>query len=211
MAAVGLRYFVAAKIENETRGQPIQYGTGMRLGPARAANLTLERNSDPLHGDDVEQDNDNTILGGTIETESTQMTAEERCFLLGETKVTGTENEYEDSGEPSPAVGFGFFRVLRQKDMSTQKVSTVYEAWWYHKAQFTENSMNGATKEGRITWQTPRITGRLLGVYIDGTGNPKFRRHAEFDNEADAIAWLSEKANITQASADPEPSAGSNP
>ena len=190
MSAVGLRFFVAAQIDSETRGQPITYKQGMRLGPARAANVTFERNTDPLYGDDVIQDDDNGITGGTIETESTQMTSPERTYILSEEAVQNATGEYEGSDAPSPYVGTGYFRVLRQNK------NTIYEAWWFHKVQFSENSINGATKEGKIVWQTPKINGRMMGVYIDNTGKVRFYRRAEFSSEAAAILWLVQKANI---------------
>ncbi len=197
MAAVGLRYFVAAKIKNETRGQALEYEKGMRLGPARAANVTFERNTDPLYGDDVIQDDDNGIIGGSIETETTQMTSLERCYILGEEPVDGAENEYDGSDEAAPYVGCGYFRVLRQNR------KTIFEAWWYHKMQFSENQLSAATKESRITWQTPRLSGRLFGVFIDASGKIRFYRRAEFATEAAAIAWLVKKANMA-AEYDPQ-------
>lgn len=199
MAAVGLRFFVAAQIDTETRGAPITYKKGMRLGPARAANVTFERNSDPLYGDDVIQDNDNGITGGTIDTESTQMTSAERVYILGEEAVTGANNEFDGSDAASPYVGNGYFRVLREKDLSTGVVSTIYEAWWFHKVQFSENNINAATREGRIAWQTPQINGRMMGVYIDASGKARFFRRATFNAEGGAIAWLLGKANMAAA------------
>ena len=190
MAAVGLRFFVAAQIDDETRGQAITYRKGMRLGPARAANVTFERNTDPLYGDDVIQDDDNGITGGNIETESTQMTSAERTYVLSEEPVEGANGEYDGSDAPSPYVGTGYFRVLRQNR------DTIYEAWWFHKVQFSENNINGVTKEGKIVWQTPKINGRMMGVFIDDSGRIRFYRRKECASEAAAILWLVQKSRL---------------
>ena len=124
----------------------------MRLGPARAANVTFERNTDPLYGDDVIQDDDNGITGGTIETESTQMTSPERTYILSEEAVQSATGEYEGSDAPSPYVGTGYFRVLRQNK------NTIYEAWWFHKVQFSVTASAASPRKARSYGRRPRST-----------------------------------------------------
>ena len=198
MAAIGLRYPVAAPIETEVAGSAITYDDGMHIGPARAANLTLDRGNTPFYGNDIIQDQDNGITGGTLEFESTQLTADERVLLLGE-KATATTGEYADTDEASPYVGFGFMRVLRQKDLSTGTISVVYETWWFHKVQFSETAMTGNTKENTIQWQAPRITGTIFGVDIDSSGANHYYLRAEHSSEATAQAWLDGMAEIPAA------------
>lgn len=201
MSAVGMKHLVAAPIASEPTGQAITYGHGLVMGPARAANINFERNTDPLYGDDVEQDNDNGITGGTIDTETTQMTGEQRVALLGEKAVENSDGEYEGTDAAAPHIGLGFLQVIREKDMTTQRINTRYWGWWFYKVQFGETAISGATKEGKIAWQNPKVTGRMMGVYNDASGVAKFYVRKEFETASACIVWLDGKANIAAQAA----------
>lgn len=74
---------------------------------------------------------------------------------------------------------------------------TSYQAVWYHKAQFGETTENAQTKGQTIEWQTPTLTGRIMGVNDNADGKIRFRRRATFDTAAAAMAWLDAKAGIS--------------
>ena len=67
---------------------------------------------------------------------------------------------------------------------------------WLYKVQFSENAENSATKGESIEWQTPTITGRIMGVRNDATLLANYRRIATFDTLAAAVTWLDTKAGI---------------
>ena len=197
MAAIGLKHFVVAKVASETPGAALTYETGMVVGKAMQANLTLNRPNNPLFGDDVIAENDNGVTGGTIQIGVTALGNAVRAYMLGDEEVsvgTGTSavKEYEVTDEPAPYVGFGFMRVLIEN--GARKFETV----WMHKAQFGENTVNATTKGQQVEWQTPTLDGVLMGVQNDTDGKNHFYRYANhFATEAAAAAWLDDKAGIT--------------
>lgn len=191
MAFIGMRYPVVAKVATETPGTGITYTAGMVMGHAITGNLTITRNDNPLYGDDVIVEDDNGVTGMSLEMGLDDLTEDVRVYMLG-LKVHGTgTNEWDETDEAAPYVGVGYIRVRRKNG------ATVYQAVWYHKVMFSEGSETSQTKGESIEWGTPTITGRVMGVYLDSTGNAHFRRKATFDTEAAAKTWLNTQAGIT--------------
>lgn len=194
MAYIGMRSPVVAPITSHTDGSAITYGTGMILGPAVAANLTFDVADNPDYGDDVIQDNDNGINGYSATVETNNITPEGRAMALGWNPVTGTGStvtHYEVTDGAAPYVGWGFIRVkLFQGTRS-------YEAFWFHKSQFSANGINASTKQRQIEWNHPQMNVQGMGVYIDNSGKAKYFDWMEFTTEAAALAWLKGRANIT--------------
>lgn len=196
MAFIGMRHVVAATIATETPGAALTYDAGMVVGKAIQGNLTWDRNDNPLYADDAIAENDNGATGGSIELVTDDLLDVVRAYLLGDEAIsvgTGTSatTEYESTDEPAPYVGFGYMRVRVKNGV------TSYQAVWYHKAQFGETNENAQTKGQTIEWQTPTLTGRIMGVNDNANGKIRFRRRATFDNAAAAMAWLDAKAGIT--------------
>lgn len=195
MAFIGLLHPVAAKVATETRGQALTYEDGAVIGKAIQANVNLDRSDNPLYGDDEICENDNGLRGGTIELGLDDLLPAQQVALLGHTAVTtGTGNnqttEYDATEKPAPYVGFGYVRVRRKGGV------VGYEARWYHKVQFGLTSETAQTKGQSIEWQTPTVTGRIMGVHNDASGEAKYYRYASFATEAAALAWLDAKAGI---------------
>ena len=193
---IGMRHVVVAKVATETTGQALTYSAGMVAAKAIAGNLTWNRNDNPLYADDSIAENDNGATGGTLELNVDDLMDAVRAYMMGDEAVTvGTGSaattEYETTDQPAPYVGLGYMRV-RVKDGATS-----YQAVWYHKAQFAENNENAQTKGDTITWQTPTLNGRIMGVQNDASGKIRYRRRATFDTAAAAVAWLDAKAGVT--------------
>lgn len=188
MAYIGMRSPVAALINSHTDGSPITYDTGFVIGTAVAANLTMQMNDNPDYGDDVIQDNDTGINGysGTVDVNA--LAAGVREKLLGWSK-TGTV--YSATDEAAPYVGFGFIQVMMYQGTKS------YEAWWFHKAQFSQQGLSASTKQRQIEWNHPQLNVTGMGVYIDDSGNAKFFDWSTFATEDAAKAWLYSKANIS--------------
>lgn len=192
MANVGLRYAVFAPIISELRGQPVVYGTGVVVGRAIRADLSWERNDNPLSADDVEVDNDNSLVGGSIVFTLDSIQADAQKVMLGDyiDSKEGETEEWEDNADASPYGGFGTVRVKRENNEYT------YEALWLHKTQFGQTSETMETKGRTINWQTPTINGRIMPVYNNVENKPRVRRRATFETAGEAIAWLNNLANV---------------
>lgn len=191
MAFVGMRYVVAAKLKDEKAGQAPVYDTGVVVGRAISADITYNRASNTLKADDVDAETDNGITGGTITIGVDDIADEVQAAILAQ-EMTG-EGEYEELGEADPYIGLGYIRVRRYKG------ETSYVAYWIFKAQLGITSESAATKQDSIQWQTPTLSGSMMGVQPDESMKVKFRRRKTFtgtEAEKEAYAWLNALANI---------------
>ena len=194
MAFIGLRYPVAAAFSQSADGSMPTYSSGMVIGRAIQANLTKTHNSNPLYADDIIDEDDNSLTAMSLQLGLNDLLDAERVALLGDIAVenNGTATgEYDEAGVGSSPVGFGYIRVRRKGGL------TKYQAVWYWKVIFSEDSEESQTKGESIEWKTPTITGRVHGCFIDASGTAKFRRRETFSSLASAKAWLNTKAGIS--------------
>lgn len=199
MAFIGMKYCVAAPVKTEVRGQALTYDTGVVVGKAISANVTMTRNTEGLYADDALAESDNSLTGGTIDLNVDDISDDVMEAILGVTKTpevtSGTKSPaiYHESGEATPYVGLGYYRVKRLRGVES------YVAYWLHKVQLAQNSESANTKGSSITWQTPTVTGNIMAVVNGSDGKNQFRDHANFASEAEAVTWLNTKANIAGA------------
>ena len=187
MAFIGMRYPVFAKVATEPANAALTYTGGMVMGHAISGNLTITRNDNPLYGDDVVVEDDNGVTAMSIEMGLDDIADAARVALLGD---KADESAYETVGEGADYVGFGYIRVRRLNG------ATTFQGVWYHKAIFGQTAENAQTKGEHIEWQTPTLTGRVMGVYNDAGGKAHFRQIQNFTTEAAALTWLDGKAGI---------------
>ena len=195
MAFIGLRYPVAAAFAQTTEGTMPTYTGGTVVGKAIQANLTKTHNQNPLYADDAIAEDDNSLTAMSLTLGVDDLADTVRAALLGDIAVeTGSPaaatGEYDEGSVSSAPVGFGYIRVRRKGGV------TKYQAIWYWKMLFSEDSEDTQTRGESIEWQTPTITGRAQGCYIDDSGVAKFRRRKTFDSETEAKTWLNAKAGI---------------
>lgn len=197
MARVGLPYSVFARIDAEPTLEPIVYGFAVPFHRPIEANITYERADNPLYGGDVIAENDNSITGGELSFNHTHLTPAERGTVLGHTKVGESPDEYYiESGNPSPTGGFGY--VTKEIENNITK----FYAFWIYKTQLNMPEDNATTKRDGIEWQTPTLTGPIMGVMVDPSGVVRFRAYQVFSTFAEAKAWVDEMAGL-QAVATP--------
>lgn len=193
MATIGIKYLAVAPLKTEVEGQLPTYDPGRKIGHLMSANLTWNRGSSALYGDNVEVEHDNTITSGDMTVGTTYIDIDGRKMVLGEmefgTPETGAPQEYATGDEPSPYLGTGFV----EKDSGDGH--PVYIAWWYWKTQYGMNE-NKTTRGESTEYQAPELDCHILAVRPLANLKNKFRVFAEFDDEADAIAWVKAKAGI---------------
>ena len=195
MAYVGLKYAVFAPITKETRGQALEYDSGVVVGKMISADISYTRNTNPLFADDAETENDNSITGGSITIGVDDVSEEAELAMLGMMEDTSTEGSKvrREVGDATPYGGFGYVRVKRKGGV------TSYRAYWIHKTQLGIASESAATKAESINWQTPTLTGPIMAVVNHADGKNDFRDYEAFASEAEAIAWVNKRANIAAA------------
>lgn len=188
---VGMIYPVFAPMVSHTDGSMPVYGTGRVLQEARNATVTKTVADNPLYGDDRVVDNDNETTAVSISFESTGLDDADRVAVLGD--VLRTDNEYWENAGATPKGGFAYIR--RMRDNGVRK----FEAWLALCVQFQEATQSTQTREGQINWGVPTLTGNCESMYVDDSGEPRFRLHATFETAAAAKAWINGKLNITAA------------
>ena len=192
MAMIGMRYVVASPIQSHTDGSEPTYGTGFVVGGAISGNLSITRNDNNLYYDDVLGESDNGIVATSLELGIDDLLEEVEEKLLNVVKKTSNSvNTYYETSKAAPYVGLGYLRV-RKKDNVVK-----YQAVWNYKMQFGVTSENSTTKGQTIEWQTPTITGKGFGLYVDSSGDATFRKKQVFDTETAAKNWLKGLAGIT--------------
>ncbi len=187
MAAIGMRHLVAAPFADaQTEGQLPTYGSGVKMR-AVSANVTLERNESELYADDVLAESEDSITGGSIDVTVAEVQDDVGAALFGN-KLDEETQEYHDSDTSSPYIGFGYMREQKYQGKST------FRAVWFYKAQLSAAEDTAQTKGETTTFQTQRLTGKIMGVTL-GDGSTRFRAWKTFDKAEEATAWLNTKAN----------------
>ena len=201
MAGIGLRYAAFAPVTSHTDGSAITYGTGREVGMMIDATVTITRNSNKLHANDVVAEEDNSISEASVAVEMDDLTLDNEAFMLGTAKVTvDNVSHYQDTDDPSPLGGFGYVRVRSKTDQTTGVTSKSYIATWWYKVRARIESEEGKTKGDNIEWATPKLVLRAMGAYIDSTGKLKFRDRQSFETYASAKAFIDAYANISSGS-----------
>ena len=196
MAYVGLKYAVFAPIKNEVRGKALVYDSGVVVGKMISADITYNRNTNPLYADDAEAENDNSITGGSITIGVDDVSDDAEKAMLGVLEEGGEGENAKvrrEVGDATPYGGFGYVRVKRKGGV------TSYRAYWVHKTQLGIATESAATKAESISWQTPVLTGPIMAVVNHADGKNDFREYETFSTEAEAMAWVNQRANIAAA------------
>jgi len=190
MAYIGLKHPVFAPIASEPANSLPTYGTGLVVGMAIAADVTIERSDAKLAADDTIAEIENGFVSGTITMGVDDLSdAVLKAWLGAQEASLGGEATIRNAATyDSPEGGFGYYRVRKKAGVRS------YRAYWYHKTKWGIPSENAATKpDGSIEWQTPTIEGEILTA-LDLANS--WRDEVTFDNEADAIAWLDGLAGV---------------
>lgn len=198
MARIGMRHVVAAPLTAHTNGSEPTYGTGFDVGKAISANVTINRNNNPLYADDAIAEDDNSVTGIEVEVNVDDLDDDTEADMGLVKKVTTGEGSsavstYCDTDEPAKDLGFGYMIVRRRNGVTT------YQGRWYYKIKFSKESENAQTKGESIEWQTPTIRGRAVGLNVGGTGELRYRVSQRFETETAAATWLDGKAGITRS------------
>lgn len=192
MAKTGLRYIVVAKIKSETDGQPPVYEQGMVLGAGIAADISFTINESQMYANNALKESSKSITGGEISMELDDLLAEARAYAMGVSVVEEDDvKTYRTTGKTAPNVGVGFIeeRVYNGK--------TTHLPTWLYKVQFAPGAKNIKTRGENVEFQSTKVTGDMMGVYPDDSGDVAFMDDREYEDGALATAWINEMAGIT--------------
>lgn len=190
MAYIGLKHPVFAPIATDVSGSLPTYGTGLVVGMAIGADVSIELSDAKLAADDTIAEIENGFVSGTISMNVDDLSDAALKAWLGvqESTLGGKATLREAATYDSPEGGFGYYRVRKKGGTRS------YRAYWYHKTKWGMPGENAATKpDGSIEWQTPTVEGEIMTA-LDSAAS--WRDQATFTNEADAIAWLDGLAGV---------------
>jgi len=190
MAYIGLKHPVFAPIATEPANSLPTYGTGLVVGMAIGADVSIELSDAKLAADDTIAEIENGFVSGTISMNVDDLSDAALKAWLGvqESTLGGEATLREAATYDSPEGGFGYYRVRKKAGVRS------YRAYWYHKTKWGMPGENAATKpDGSIEWQTPTVEGEILTA-LDTVSS--WRDQATFTSEADAIAWLDGLAGV---------------
>jgi len=201
MLKIGLQFFASKGLKypcyavaTETTSA-ISYSAGATLGAAQTINVTWERSTENVDGNDTIILTDRTIIGGTVTLGMTHITDEIEKNVLGCTEgaevdaVTGAKELSEIAGTEPVIVGFGIYGETKDDSGNAR-----WRAMWIKKVQFVKATDEAETKKSGATYKTPTLVGTIMKAADD-----VWREKATFSTEAGAIAWLNTKSGISSA------------
>ena len=106
-------------------------------------------------------------------------------------------NDFLITEEDPNSIGVGFY--FWQETPVTE--ADAYCAYWVFKTKFSPDSISGSTSNDSISYQHHNTTGLAEGIKVAEGGKALFVATNEeaFATEAEAIAWLKAKADISDA------------
>lgn len=185
MAKKGIRYAVfATRTEATSAGGvvTVTYSNGTNISPVVTFNGSVNTSNQKDYGDDVVQEVDNSVTGGTLSVELNNDEDDIYTMLLGHTKDSTSSEIAFSSEDTIPYVGVG----------AIGKSGSEWVGKWYPKVQFHEPNDDNQTKQENVTFGHVTIEGEIL---IPDDGNWKVRK--TFDTLAAAKTWLNGKAGIS--------------
>lgn len=188
MAKIGLKHIVAAPLNEDGT-----YGTGYVVAKAIKATVNANSNDVKLYADDGVAESDKSFKDASISLNIDDLKPKTYADMLGhEYKAAGTgqdaapETVISSAQDVAPFLGVAFYGAVKRNNVIS------YLAKHLKKVQFSEPNDETDTKGETVAFQTPTIEGTVFPL-DDGT----WKEQAEFATEAEAIAWVDGKANIT--------------
>lgn len=206
MAGKGLYGVFASKCvkaEGVTTGYD---GNVVMIGKAISAEFTANTPDDnPLYANNGIAENDTSSgSGGTLALGLDRMTLETAAALygtvvtevsvqVGEETVTGKEIAYKGL-ETSAPHGAAYIK-LNQEDGEN-----LHEVMFYREMTFTRPDDSAQTMGQSVEWQTPTITGNVMGM--QGDGSQPWYRVSRWPSQEAAIAYIYQLFGATATAED---------
>ena len=184
MAKKGIRYAVfATRTETESNGSvTVTYSGGKNISPVVTFNGSINSSSAKDYGDDIVQEVDNSVTGGTLSVELNNDEDDIYTMLLGHSKDASTSEISFAETDVAPFIGVG----------AIGKSGNNWVGKWYPKVQFKEPNDDNQTKQETVTFGHITVEGEIL---IPQDGKWKIRK--EFSSFDSAKTWLNTKAGIS--------------
>lgn len=113
------------------------------------------------------------------------------AMMYGHTVDESKKSMVCKTDDKPPYCGYGFVGCEAIDDDTD-----TYTACWIHKVKFAEGEDGFTTRGENITFNSQKFSGTAVGAK-----DKAWKTVQQFDTEAEALAWLKEKACITEAAA----------
>ena len=150
MALIGLENLHYAKITSESESEII-YEEPKRVAPAIQVELSVDKESKILYGDNIPQENISVFKGGTVKIKTTDLPQEFVALALGKKQKDGVT--MSNSADDAPYLALGFCA-----NKSNGQVKFV----WLYKIKFSEPSDDYETQGDSIEFKVPELEGTIL-------------------------------------------------
>ncbi|GHV14204.1 hypothetical protein FACS1894219_10000 [Clostridia bacterium] len=181
MPNIGLKHVVGAVLD-ETGDSPA-YSSGMIIGKAISANISIELAQATLYADDSVAESIKEFKSGKFTLNTAGLSYAVQAMLLGHTVAADTLTA--NSNDFAPYVGIGFYGSVMRGGVIK------YRAVWFGKCMFGEFSDESKTKADSIEFVTPTIEGTVLRL-----ASGVWKIETTVSTEAVALAWIDNKAGI---------------
>ena len=162
------------------------YSDGFQCGKAVGSEITPNYNEGSLYGDNELAEYVKEFKDADVTLTVTELPIEAAKVMFGHTVSEPDNTITYGTADNANYVGYGFC-IQEIKDGVVS-----YPAAWLPKVKFGDPTESFTTKGDSITFGTPQVSGKAAP---DSSGNWKYKK--SFTTEAEAVAWLKEKANIT--------------
>ena len=177
-------------------------GQGKRLSPVVAFNFAPNSNNEKDYGDNIVDDVDNEVTGGTLNLELNRDKDEIFSFLLGHTsstETTGTGNEAASATktvfntEDMPIeVGVGAIGKT-----GTRATGYKWRVKVYRRVVFSEPADDNQTKTNTANFGHLALVGEVMPLVAPESMLGEWKVTQTFDTRAAAIAWLDDYLKVT--------------
>lgn len=180
MASIGLKYVAWAQMATEPANAAPTYGTGIELGKAVSANLTVTNAEAELYANDMLAEYVAEFVSAELTMEVDNISLQNQATLYGALYDNGEMQV--GSEDTAPYGGIGGYQVLMVHGVRK------YRAYFFPKAKAQMPDWTGTTKGASISFGT-----QPLNLRIAAPNYGKWYLIKEFDNEAGAKAWVDAK------------------
>lgn len=190
MAKYGAIHPCFAKAIKQDAGVLPTYETGVVIGKLVAANVTVTLATGELFADDIKAEYASEFVSASCAMETDDMEDSVASLIYGAAVVDGAV--HYAAGDAPPEGGLGYVKKLQRRG------KRFYQGYFYPRAKAALGNDNAQTKGSSITFATTQTTFEIMDPEVSSEVGG-WRMVRTFDREADAIAWVENKANIKKA------------
>lgn len=196
MAMIGLKYPIAAPIENYEFGKypEVEKGTAFVVGKLISADKDLTFSDNQLFADDEVAEEDNTLTEGKLKICVDHMTLESQSKMFGHEYTAADEDNPEKiirgGGDIPPYHAFGYYKTAQKNGRR------IYETTIIFKVKFLPPKESAKTKEKSISWGTYESEGTF--ECLSGLPHDPYEETAQFKTEEEARKYLEDYFKLSE-------------